>query len=144
MAHPGVDRSDRTRAIRELVFALARDLATEVRTAVADLGLTTTQANVIRDLATPMTQKDLASALACKPSNVTFVVDKLESRGLVERRPHPTDRRSKILHLTEPGRALRAEMIDRFESRSALGALTDGQRDHLEQLLRVAAAGGRA
>jgi DNA-binding MarR family transcriptional regulator len=127
-------RNDQTRRIRKLVFALSRQLSEEVRAAVAELDLTTTQANVIRGLDAPMTQKELAGALACEPSNVTFVVDKLENRGLVERRPHPSDRRSKVLHLTQDGMAVRAE-IARFEAGSTLGVLTDAEREQLEQLL---------
>ncbi|VTR76003.1 MarR family winged helix-turn-helix transcriptional regulator [Cellulomonas hominis] len=141
MGERSEERSDRTRTIRELVFALSRELAEEVREAVTDLNLTTTQANVIRDLGAPMTQKQLAGALCCEPSNVTFVVDKLETRGLVERRPHPTDRRSKVLHLTDEGRAVRTAMIDRFEARTSLGAMSDAEREQLEVLLRRASSG---
>ena len=49
----------------------------------------------------------LAGALHCDTSNVTGIVDRLEDRGLVERRVDPRDRRVKRLVLTEEGEALR-------------------------------------
>ena len=46
----------------------------------------------------------LAERLACVKSNVTQLVDRLETDGLVERAPDPNDRRSRLAVLTEAGR----------------------------------------
>jgi DNA-binding MarR family transcriptional regulator len=56
------------------------------------------------DQPTPM--RELAGALRCDNSYVTTVVDGLEERGVARRRPHPTDRRIKVIELTEQGAAL--------------------------------------
>src|SRR5690242_8049924 len=48
----------------------------------------------------PMTMRDLAALLAVDAPYTTVVVDDLESRGLVERRPDPQDRRRKIVAVT--------------------------------------------
>src|SRR5918912_2258053 len=48
----------------------------------------------------PVPMRELAAALACDNSNVTGIVDRLEGRGLVERRPAPGDRRVKMLVVT--------------------------------------------
>src|SRR5215831_18166561 len=48
----------------------------------------------------PIPMSQLAQMLACDASNVTGLVDRLESRGLVRRRPSPRDRRVKVLDLT--------------------------------------------
>ena len=47
----------------------------------------------------------LAKELRCDASNVTWLADRLEARGFVERRTAPTDRRVKTLSLTDAGRA---------------------------------------
>ena len=47
----------------------------------------------------------LAEKLKADPPYVTLIVDDLEERGLVERRPHPDDRRAKLVSLTRAGRA---------------------------------------
>src|SRR5256885_15790819 len=55
------------------------------------------------DPASPVPMRDLAEALACDNSNVTGIIDRLEDRGLVERRASPADRRRATL-LLHPGR----------------------------------------
>jgi DNA-binding MarR family transcriptional regulator len=56
----------------------------------------------------------LADTLACHASNVTGLVDRLESRGLVRRRPSEGDRRVKVLVLTSEGARLRAVLVERL------------------------------
>src|SRR5881394_1596974 len=56
----------------------------------------------------------LAEALACDASNVTGLVDRLESRGLVRRQASTGDRRVKVLELTPAGARLRSTVIDRM------------------------------
>jgi len=72
----------------------------QIRQRAVILGLTAPQAIALRELADPMTIGELAERMGCEPSNATFVVDKLENRQLIERRPHPTDRRARQLVLT--------------------------------------------
>src|SRR5258707_11462690 len=54
----------------------------------------------------PLPMGQLAETLACDASNVTGLVDRLESRGLVRRRPSTEDRRVKVLDLTPTGSRL--------------------------------------
>ncbi len=56
----------------------------------------------------------VASALACDASNVTGLIDRLESRGLVRRQPSPEDRRVKVLELTPEGIRMRSTLVDRL------------------------------
>ena len=60
----------------------------------------------------PMGQ--LAETLACDASNVTGLVDRLESRGLVRRHPSGEDRRVKVLDLTPSGSRLRTVLLKRM------------------------------
>ena len=126
---------DRTRRVRELLVELTRSLSEQVRSAVAELELTTTQAAVLRELGVPHTQREIAESLQCDPSNITYVVDKLEKAGLVTREPHPTDRRAKILRLTPSGAGVRMDMIERFEEKSPLRSLSEEELAVLEALL---------
>ena len=57
----------------------------------------------------PMTMGELAAAIGVDAPNCTPVVDDLEARGLVERRPHPTDRRSRLVAATSEGVARRRQ-----------------------------------
>jgi DNA-binding MarR family transcriptional regulator len=59
-----------------------------------------------RVAAAPMTPGALAAALTIEPANCTPLIDDLEKRGLVERRPNPDDRRSKLVVATPAGARL--------------------------------------
>lgn len=88
-------------------FALDR----ERKVAVADaLGLSWTRVLALRRLAAsgPRTQRELADGLSADRPYVTLMVDDLERRGLLQRKPHPTDRRAKLVELTASGRAAAA------------------------------------
>jgi len=82
----------------------------------AELELSPAQCHVLHliepDRPLPMGQ--LAATLACDASNVTGLVDRLESRGLVRRRPAARDRRVKVLVLTPTGTRLRGLLIERM------------------------------
>lgn len=62
----------------------------------------------------PIAMGQLAETLACDASNVTGLVDRLESRGLVRRHPSTEDRRVKVLDLTAAGSRLRTLLLDRM------------------------------
>jgi DNA-binding MarR family transcriptional regulator len=80
---------------------------------------------------------DLADSWSCDASNATFIVDRLEERGLAERRTVPTDRRLKLVVLTERGAELRGRVLERFfEPPSELLELS---RADLEALREAAA-----
>ncbi len=83
----------------------------------------------------------LADALWCDASNVTGIVDKLESRGLIERQGADHDRRIKQLAVTERGRRLRDKLNARvLEPPKAIASLPAEVRAHLIRTLRLLAA----
>ncbi|WP_320668845.1 MarR family winged helix-turn-helix transcriptional regulator [Patulibacter defluvii] len=84
------------------------------------------------DPAVPRPMGELAGALACDNSNVTGIIDRLERRGLVERRPSPDDRRVRILALTAEGERLRAAVAERL---AAPPAAFDGLDPEEQRLL---------
>lgn len=128
------------RALCGLVTGLAQRIAEHVRARAATLGLTAAQASALRDMTGPMTMRELSERMSCEPSNTTFVVDKLEKQGLVERRAHPTDRRAKQLLLTAEGTAVRERLLDLLGQESPLNRLTPQQQHVLQELLQQAVA----
>jgi len=123
------------RALCGLVNGLARQIGEHVRERAATLGLTAAQATALRELTGPMTMRELAERMSCEPSNATFVVDKLENLGLLERHPHPTDRRARHLVLTAAGAGLRDRLIALLVQESPVGALTAEEQHTLHALL---------
>jgi len=85
----------------------------------------------------PMPMGRLAGALSCDASNVTGLVDRLESRGLIQRRASDEDRRVKVLSLTPLGARLRAALLERMTAPPAnLERLSAEERRALVRLLR--------
>ena len=105
----------------------------------AELELSPAQCHVLHliEPERPVTMGELAATLACHASNVTGLVDRLESRGLVLRRPSPADRRVKVLVLTPTGAQLRTLLIDRMTaSPAALERLSPREQRELVRILR--------
>lgn len=85
----------------------------------------------------PLPMGQLAGALACDASNVTGLVDRLESRGLVQRSPSAEDRRVKVLTLTPMGARLRTALLERMTSAPpTLSRLSAEEQRALVKLLR--------
>ena len=90
----------------------------------------------------PMPMGELAKVLVCDNSNVTWITDRLEQRGLVERTPAERDRRVKLLVLTPEGRRVRQQILARLaRPPAAIERLSREEQRTLRSLLeRVAAA----
>ena len=87
----------------------------------------------------PKPMSELALALRCDNSNVTGIVDRLEDRGLVERRPGEHDRRVKMLMITERGAQVRAGLAARLdEPPEPLASLSLEDQRALRDIMRRA------
>jgi len=85
----------------------------------------------------PIPMGKLAASLSCDASNVTGLVDRLESRGLVRRHAHSADRRVKVLELTPAGVRLRAIVIERMIKPPArLDRLSAAEQHALVKILK--------
>jgi len=59
-----------------------------------------------------MTLGELSRRMMVSNGNITGLVERLVELGLVDRVPHPTDRRAAVVHLTDEGRRSFAAMAD--------------------------------
>jgi MarR family transcriptional regulator, organic hydroperoxide resistance regulator len=86
----------------------------------------------------PLPMARLADTLRCDASNVTGLVDRLEARGLVQRRPSADDRRVKVIQLTPTGSRLRAQLLRRVTGGScALSRLSASKQRSLVRILEA-------
>ncbi|MPR00032.1 MarR family transcriptional regulator [Modestobacter sp. I12A-02628] len=95
LAPATVGLRDLMNASRELTGRMARRL---------DMPATDVAAVGQLDMAGPLTVGALADRLGIRTASATVLVDRLVAAGRAERRPHPTDRRSTVVHLTGPAR----------------------------------------
>jgi len=72
----------------------------------------------------PLPVNEIGRKVLLTSGSITVAVDRLENKGLVERRAHDTDRRAKIVHLTKEGRKL----------------ITRAYADHAADLERITSA----
>ena len=104
---------------------------------IADLGVSPGDLKALMRLAPgrrePM--RALADMWRCDASTVTWIVDRLEKQGLVERQAHETDRRIKVVVLSPRGKQLRTRLLDRFYRPPAvLSKLSHSDLKKLHQL----------
>lgn len=83
----------------------------------------------------PLSRRELADRLRCDPSNVTFLVDRLERKRLVARTRVTGDRRVRALVLTAAGRQARRRLVTTLARSSMFGTLTTTQQRQLADLL---------
>jgi DNA-binding MarR family transcriptional regulator len=92
---------------------------------------------VLQALDEPKPMGEVAKLLACDSSNVTWITDRLEERGLVERTAADHDRRVKLLVLTDEGRRVREHIEARLsEPPAALLELSSPRQRTLRDILR--------
>ncbi|NUV66169.1 MarR family transcriptional regulator [Streptomyces sp. CAI-121] len=127
-----------TLEVVELIGTVVARYHEEYDRAAAEHSLTGAQARVLGLLSlAPLPMRKIAVRLKCEPSNVTGIIDRLEARGLVERRPDPADRRVKLAAATDQGRRTACELRDALDfAREPLAGLSDDERTVLRDLLR--------
>jgi len=124
--------------VTELVLELARRLHARCEEQVAQLDLTAAQALLLRQIGGARPMGAIAGRMGCDASNLTGIVDRLEARGLVERRVNRADRRVKQLVLTEAGTRLRERAVAVSIAAPGVSALSSAELRTLRELLRRA------
>ncbi|MFJ7905418.1 MarR family winged helix-turn-helix transcriptional regulator [Kitasatospora sp. NPDC096204] len=135
MPHPS---DDLTQEIVGLFAAVNRRYGRESEAAAAVHELTALQAKALLAAEAPVPTRRIAEKLHAEPSNVTVIIDRLESRGLVERSVDPADRRVKRVAATAAGREVAADLRARMPfAGDPLARLGAEQRESLRELLRL-------
>ena len=85
-----------------------------------------------------VSQQELSGKLGIHPSRLVAILDELERRGFVQRKPNANDRRQYALHLTDDGRKMLDEigLIGREHGEALCAALNDEERATLSELLQ--------
>ncbi|MGX1544437.1 MarR family winged helix-turn-helix transcriptional regulator [Streptomyces adustus] len=127
-----------TMDVVELIGEVVARFYEDYEAAAGDHALTGAQARLLNLLSLePLPMRKLAQKLKCEPSNVTGIVDRLESRGLVERRPDAADRRVKLAAATDEGIQVARSLRESLHfAREPLAGLSEEERVVLRGLLR--------
>ncbi|MGY5776915.1 MarR family winged helix-turn-helix transcriptional regulator [Rhizobium sp. LEGMi135b] len=124
-----------------LLHDVARLLRKRFEQRAKDLGLTRSQWQTLAYLANNegIHQAGLAEMLEIEPITLVRILDKLSDRGLVERRQHPSDRRSWLLYMRDEARPLMDTMrgIGDVTRREALEGTSPDDQERLYELLTL-------
>jgi DNA-binding MarR family transcriptional regulator len=122
-------------------FDVTSSTTEAVTPALDELGLTMNTAYALWMLdpeAGSLAMGELAARLHCGPPNATFLCGQLEQRGLVQRLPDSSDRRLRVVSLTERGTDVREAMIDTVIAHGPLGTLDQDELAVVGRLLAKA------
>ncbi len=98
-----------------LLHQLARDVTMTLDRRLAPLGLTAQQAALLHNAsASGASPGQLRDAVGTDTAGMTRLLDRLEAKGLLTRRPNPADRRSVLVEPTEAGLALVPRLVPLF------------------------------
>lgn len=123
----------------DLLVALMESLREHFVTALETVDLPPAQGQLLMCLNQPTSMSEIARNVGFDASHVTSIVDRLEERLLVERRPDDHDRRVKRIAITETGIEVRKQIKkELFRNLTPLGQLTGPQRSQLHELLATA------
>lgn len=86
----------------------------------------------------------LARSLVVHATTATLATDRMESRGMIQRNPHPTDRRATLVSITKQGRQLVTDAIDALRETEfgLVGSTVEDQRELSDLLQRLRMAAG--
>ncbi|MFE2434669.1 MarR family winged helix-turn-helix transcriptional regulator [Streptomyces sp. NPDC059409] len=136
-----------TRSTLEAVVAANHELfmrtGDRIEAVLAEHGLTPATAQALWAIdpdQAPPSMKTLAGRLYCNAPNLSFVMNQLTDRGLVERNADPADRRSRVVALTDDGRRVREAVIEATLALTPFARLGDEELRKLVDLLGKALA----
>jgi DNA-binding MarR family transcriptional regulator len=128
-------------SLPEAFWSVARQLRETSKQALAPWDITPSQLRALRVTAhhASMRLSELSEHLHIAPRSATEVVDALEGRGLVRRRPDPGDRRATLVELTGQGTGVldAIHAARGTEAQRVFGRLSDADRADLARILRT-------
>ncbi|HEV7435991.1 MAG TPA: MarR family transcriptional regulator [Pseudorhizobium sp.] len=126
---------DRSHCATYLAGQLAKGFSRSLRERAATLGFSPGQFPVLLELwqEDGLTQKQLLDRLEVEQATLANTLMRMERHGLIERQPHPQDRRAQIIRLTEEGRELERQAIEAAAEADA--ALFNGFRQFERELM---------
>ncbi len=118
-----------------LIYEISHQMRKRLEQRAKGLGLTRAQWQALGKLKrhTELSQAQLADMLDLEPITISRLLDRMEEAGLISRRPHPTDRRIRLVSVTETAKPILDEfrvLVDELHE-EILGHLSAAERAEL-------------
>jgi MarR family transcriptional regulator, organic hydroperoxide resistance regulator len=133
------DRAQNSNDLADVINSTYRTILRKSEELLSEEDLTRPQFQALRFVAekgaTPM--KGISEKLSVTPANVTGIIDRLESKGLLKRGAHAGDRRATIIELTAKGAAVQERVASKYKGfvRGSLKALSRDEQKMLREIL---------
>jgi len=123
-------------SLGRLIYETAQHIKNFAEKILKPHGLTLEQFHLLKNMSDDagMSQRELGDLVNKSPANITRILDRLESKALIQRRSSPNDRRATEVQLTRKGQDLVREVFGMFESFSA--NLTTGIPQNEQEIAR--------
>ena len=125
--------------VTDVIIATYRTILRETEELLSEEGLTRPQYQALRCVAEkgPTPMKGISDSLHVTPANVTGIIDRLESKGLLKRKTQHGDRRATIIELTPKGVAVQKRVSSKYKEfmQDSLKALTRYEKENLRDIL---------
>ncbi len=122
--------------IGRLIYLTSLNLRNYAEKMLSPYDLTVEQFHLLKNtsMVTGCSQNQLCEYVGKKPANITRILDRLEKKQWIERRGHPTDRRSSLVFLTKEGEQMANRVSKHFEAYSS--RFIEGVSSAEEQIFR--------
>jgi len=133
------EKAQRSNEVIDVVMATYRTILRESEGLLSQENLTRPQFQALRCVAekgaTPM--KGISDKLFVTPANITGIIDRLESKGLLKRAAQHGDRRATIIELTPKGAAVQERVSSKYKEfmQHSLKVLTKDEQKMLRDIL---------
>ena len=125
--------------VTDVIIATYRIILRESEKLLSEESLTRPQYQALRCVAErgPTPMKGISDRLLVTPANITGIIDRLESKGLLRRKPYHGDRRATIIELTPKGVAVQKRVSSKYKEfmQDSLKALTRDEKETLRDIL---------
>jgi DNA-binding MarR family transcriptional regulator len=104
----------RTDSAAYLASQLAKGFSRSLQQRAAGLGFSPGQFPILIELwaENGLTQKQLLERVDIEQATMANTLGRMERDGLIERKPHPSDKRAQLVFLTEKGSAMQTEAVE--------------------------------
>ncbi len=124
--------------VTDAITSTYKTLLRESEKLLCDEGVTRAQFQALRCVANgPIAMKDISEKMFVSRANITGLVDKLESKGLVKRTGQDQDRRTTLIELTPKGKSVQDRVSSKYVKfmHDSLSALSEDEKETLRRVL---------
>ncbi len=126
--------------ITYLIMSMQAKIHKQLMKGLAQTELSTGQPKVLAFLKSHegLCQRDVAQACLMEPSSLTVLLNRMEQQGMIERRYQGGNRKTRYIYLTEYGKDLAAQVVDRFYEveRKALAGIPEEEKETFFRVCR--------